>query len=403
MEVKVSVIVPVYNVEQYLEKCLQSIIYQTFKEIEIIIINDGSTDGSAEIIQQYLKKEPRIILIEQENRGLSGARNVGLSKAKGDYILFVDSDDYLHEECVEKLYRYAEDGKVDTVMYSADIFTDVPNHERYLHERNNEIWERRTCLNEVHTGKELFVQMIKSNKIMPAVQIQMFRSGFLKENGMQFSEGYILEDNAFNFAVLMKAKRAMCVEDKLYFRRIREGSIITTRQPTRMFQGRFAAYVDIIGHLPQDENNEELFQCIQMFVKRYLNSARMEYRNLTEEEKMQISFGNNMRYSILFQELVEGDVPNFNVNAELKTKVAVFGAGGIGAHFLDVVGSDKVEVFIDNHKTGQYCGKPVISLKEYIDGYLGLPIVIATKYYVDITAQLKRNGIGNLTKYVAEL
>ena len=96
------------------------------------------------------------------------------------------------------------------------------------------------------------------------------------------------------------------------------------------------------------------------------------------------------------------DIPDYDME-QCCGKVAVFGAGGMGEHFLRTVGPEHVELFIDNRKTGQYCGKPIISLREYIDKYLDLPIVVATKYYKDITLQLKRNGIGNLTKYLVDL
>ncbi len=101
----ISVIVPVYNVESYLEKCLDSIINQTYSNIEIILINDGSTDSSFEICKKYKKKDKRIILINKKNGGLSSARNAGIEKFTGNYLLFVDSDDYIERDMVEKLYN----------------------------------------------------------------------------------------------------------------------------------------------------------------------------------------------------------------------------------------------------------------------------------------------------------
>ena len=104
---KVSMIVPVYNVEKYIGKCLESIVNQTFKNIEIIVVNDGSTDNSQEIINEYEKKYPNLLKsYEKENGGLSDARNYGLEKANGDYICFVDSDDFLAIDLLEKLEKY---------------------------------------------------------------------------------------------------------------------------------------------------------------------------------------------------------------------------------------------------------------------------------------------------------
>ena len=114
MTEKITVIVPVYNVENYLEKCLDSLINQTYKNIEIIVINDGSTDNQGEICQEYAQKDNRIVYIEKENGGLSDARNVGLDKMTGSYVTFIDSDDWIEQDYIETLYK-------KIVEYQADI------------------------------------------------------------------------------------------------------------------------------------------------------------------------------------------------------------------------------------------------------------------------------------------
>ena len=109
----ISVVVPVYNVEQYLKKCLDSIIKQKYNNLEIIIVNDGSTDNSQKICQEYVKKDKRIKLITQKNQGLSAARNTGIDNAHGKYISFVDSDDYLDLEFINELYNTIIENKSD--------------------------------------------------------------------------------------------------------------------------------------------------------------------------------------------------------------------------------------------------------------------------------------------------
>ena len=116
MAPKLSVVVPVYNVENYLSKCLDSILKQTLEDIEIICVNDGSTDGSANILQDYKKKDPRIIVLEQENQGLGAARNTGIRTARGEYIGFVDSDDFIEPTMYEKLYEKACKFQLDIVL-----------------------------------------------------------------------------------------------------------------------------------------------------------------------------------------------------------------------------------------------------------------------------------------------
>ena len=113
--IKISVVVAIYNVEKYLEKCIQSIIFQTYKNIEIILVNDGSTDNSLNICKKYKSEDSRIIIINQENQGVSVARNNGIDRASGEYILFVDGDDYLRTDIIEKLLNNADDNDIIAV------------------------------------------------------------------------------------------------------------------------------------------------------------------------------------------------------------------------------------------------------------------------------------------------
>ena len=121
----ISVIIPVYNVEKHLEKCLDSIVNQTYKNLEIILINDGSTDGSPEICSKFAQNDERIIFISRENKGVSASRNEGIELSSGDYFSFIDSDDYLEPDTYEYLIRIIEDKKVDIVNYEHYItFSD---------------------------------------------------------------------------------------------------------------------------------------------------------------------------------------------------------------------------------------------------------------------------------------
>ena len=122
---KVSVIVPVYNVEKYIKKCLESLVNQTLRDIEIIVVNDGSQDKSKEIIAEYVRKYPNIVYVEKENGGLSDARNYGMKYAKGDYIAFVDSDDYVDTTMYEKMYNKAVEEKADYV--ECDFYWEYPD------------------------------------------------------------------------------------------------------------------------------------------------------------------------------------------------------------------------------------------------------------------------------------
>lgn len=131
---KVSVIVPVYNVENYIRKCLDSIISQTLKDIEIILVDDGSEDNSGKICDEYAEKDSRIIVIHQKNNGLSNARNTGLNIASGEYIGFVDSDDYIKSEMYSEMYQTAEKTDADMVLcnYSYDTNGNITENKNFM-------------------------------------------------------------------------------------------------------------------------------------------------------------------------------------------------------------------------------------------------------------------------------
>jgi len=141
---KVSIIVPVYNVELYLEECLYSIINQTFEDIEIILINDGSTDHSLEIMEKFAKKDNRIKIISQKNKGVSEARNAGILIASGDYILFVDSDDVILTNTIEILYNKIIQTGSDLLL--GNVLYYYPNGSKVLVSKRNDELNNLTCI-----------------------------------------------------------------------------------------------------------------------------------------------------------------------------------------------------------------------------------------------------------------
>ena len=157
-KIKVSIIVPVYNVEEYIEKCLKSLVSQTLQEIEIIVVNDGSLDNSMNTVKNFLF-DSRIIVINKKNGGLSSARNIGIKKAVGKYIAFVDSDDFINETMFEELYKYAEETENDVVASKVLLFNNKTleitkrkskyseysknlKNPFYLFEENIEVWNK---------------------------------------------------------------------------------------------------------------------------------------------------------------------------------------------------------------------------------------------------------------------
>lgn len=154
MKTKVSIIVPIYNAESYIDKCIQSMINQTLKDIEIILVDDGSTDRSVEISNKYAEKDERIKIIKQKNKGVSSARNYGISIAKGDFITFVDSDDFIEIDMLEILYNAAIDNNCDVVLSGIKIVKD--NNIKYKFTTDSKIYTKQEVFKLFYFDKEPF-------------------------------------------------------------------------------------------------------------------------------------------------------------------------------------------------------------------------------------------------------
>ena len=221
-EVRISVIVPVYNVQEYLVACLDSLSQQTTPFDEIILVNDGSTDGSRKICEDYCEKYKNFILINQHNQGLSCARNKGMEVAQGNYVLFVDSDDYV--SCAMGAILKAKLAKeaLDVLYYCADV-----KHEVEKNSRNNPYIHEIQYCNNIMTGIEFFEKSFSKQYIVSAC-LAVYKKKFLTEKEVLFPAGLYYEDEVFGFEVLMKAKKITCISNQLYIRRYRTNSIMTS-------------------------------------------------------------------------------------------------------------------------------------------------------------------------------
>ena len=211
---KVSVIVPVYNVEKYLEKCLNSIVNQTYKNIEIILVNDGSTDNSLEIMKKFKQKDDRIILLEKENGGLSDARNYGLKKASGSYISFVDSDDFINEKMLEILVNNLIQYKADISMCQFKMFFYDTNKISYTTENNI------ICYNK----KEALKKLLNSDE---TIGNHAWNKLYKKElfDGVEYPKGKNFEDIGTTYKLFDKSKVIVYTDFMGYYYYQRENSI----------------------------------------------------------------------------------------------------------------------------------------------------------------------------------
>ena len=213
---KVSIILPVYNVESYLRQCLDSIIMQTLEDIEIICVNDGSTDNSLEILQEYKNKDSRIKIINQENRGQGVARNIALENITGDYIGFVDPDDYISPNMYKTLYETAIKHNCDIVEESFYIKNEIRN---YLKKRKNKLNLPKN---------KIFNYKVKKNYVFSpnlAIWNKLYKTSFIKENDIKFFETKKGEDVIFTIKSRVLASKIVYIDNADYYYRIKKDNI----------------------------------------------------------------------------------------------------------------------------------------------------------------------------------
>lgn len=213
---KFSIIIPVYNVEDYLKRCLDSVIQQSFSDFEVIIINDGSTDKSRNICEEYERKDRRIKLYNQDNMGLSAARNNGIKKASGDYLLFLDSDDYYEKDLLIKLNKYTN-SKYDVIRFQVQ------------YDKNDEKVLTKGASKDIafDNGIEAFSE-IATYEIVEGAWCYAYNRDYFFKNNFLFKEGCVHEDFGLIPLIIIKAKKVICINYVGYNYVIRENSIMTS-------------------------------------------------------------------------------------------------------------------------------------------------------------------------------
>lgn len=220
--VKVSIIVPVYNVEEYLKQCLDSIVNQTLKEIEIICINDGSTDNSLKILQEYQKIDKRIVIINKKNEGLSASRNIGLEKASGEFIGFVDSDDYLEKNFYEVLYNCAKKYSCDIACANIVRFTKNKKYNKLIYKKQKYSFnpDEKNKLAGIPQNNYVWNKIYNRKKII--------------EKDVKFPYGRVYEDKFWSIRAVYYTEGLVTTPDTSYFYRKNSKSIVSEKSDKNM-------------------------------------------------------------------------------------------------------------------------------------------------------------------------
>ncbi len=272
MSVNVSIIVPIYKVEKYIDKCIKSLQSQTLKDIEIILVDDGSPDNCPSICDKYAQSDPRIKVIHKKNEGLGFARNSGLEIATGEYIGFVDSDDFVSDKMYEQLYTKAKSGDYDCV-YSGEI-------EYYSENITREI--KRVPLDSIFEGKSLIefkLDMISSDfveckeqKYGAFVWCAIYRRSLIVDNCINFfsEREFVSEDFIFQMDFLEHSKKVLYVSDCFYYYRQNNNSSLTKTFLTEKFERFKSLRKKMLQNRPENRFIERIDRYFFSFVKSHL-------------------------------------------------------------------------------------------------------------------------------------
>lgn len=284
----VSVIVPIYNVEAYLRECLDSAVNQTLKNIEIICVDDGSPDNSVDIVMEFAEKYDTIKLIRKENGGLSSARNAGLDAASGRYVYFLDSDDYIEPDMLQKLSDRADRDSLDIVYFNTRLIFES-ERVKELNQNYVDYYTRRHDYPGVKTGQTMFAQMRKNREFFPSVCLQMFRRSLIEENQLRFYDGIIHEDNLFSFKCMILARRVAYDSREYYHRRMHGDSIMTASKSIRNVEGYLVTYAEILAFMHERQVEEQAFDQISEFLYTSIwGNGRRIYRTLEIAEEQAV-------------------------------------------------------------------------------------------------------------------
>ena len=278
---KVSVIIPVYNTEKYVRQAVESILLQTLKDIEIIIVNDGSTDGSMTILEELAAQDERIKLFSQENQGQSIARNFALQKVGGKYLYFMDSDDYLENEALELCFEKAESNNLDFVLFDAEILNPQDTTAIDITYQRTQIMDEES----IYTGNELLNLFIRKYIFTPSPCLSFINIAFLRQKNLSFYPGIIHEDQLFTCKLYLNANKVMCIAKPFFKRRFRSDSTMTNRFAWKNMRGYLTVTAELLQYASKHPEYKKL---IDLFLSQMLDASVWQAHVLPLKEKIKL-------------------------------------------------------------------------------------------------------------------
>ena len=293
----ISVIVPIYYVEKYLRHCLESILCQTYKNLEVIIVNDGSTDGSRTICEEFADRDTRVKVINQLNSGLSGARNAGLELASGDFISFIDGDDFIHPQMLETLRNHLKDNENDfSMIYMRQVREEEVATIEPVRPDNYEI--------EALSASDLFSRIYGKSDIDVQYHVvcnKLYRKALIQD--IRF-EKVSSEDLHFNNRVYLKVRKAVVIPERLYYY-VQRGGSLAHSGVSMTFINRINTYLLCLSDIPEDEQSYRALCLSKMYKTMLFTRYHSRRTDLWKEAEL----AGAMAYRQTVKEYLRSNIP----------------------------------------------------------------------------------------------
>lgn len=385
-EAKVSVIIPIYNIEKYVGECLECIMNQTLREIEIICIDDASTDESSGVVEAHALVDDRIIIIKNEqNRGSSYTRNRGLDAANGKYIYFIDGDDWILPETLQEAYDYAEKYCLSGVYFDAAVYDEVNGM------KNSQSMGYKCSYSGLYKGTELFIKFVGNNEKWVSACWQLWRRSYLEDKKIRFYDDILHEDVLFSFMALLKADRVSCLNKIYYFYRRRAGSNTTSDNVDKRAAGLFRVYLEMLRYWETIGYDGEIGEAIDSFITYWYmrlkglilkSGKRVELKNVKPWEKhlFKLNFTDE---SICY--FIGKIKPQIIERIKTYSAVIIYGAGGAAREAVSQLRNENIQITAvavtdKKYNPDNFMGIQVYTIEELAKKYPNALIVISAVY-----------------------
>jgi IS5 family transposase len=318
----------VFDTEPFLAETLDSVLSQSFEDLELICVNDASRDRSLEILEEAAQSDNRIMLVNNDtNKGVATSINRGIDRASGEYIQVLGSDDLLEGCALETLWETSQREGLDACLYGVEPFVHSENCSSQLLRDKLEGYREYYAVPTQYpamSGKQLMCEMIKNGEYRCSNGPQFVRHGLVRDNGLRLIDGIIHEDNAWTFSMLFHARRARLIPDKLYLRRLRESSIVTSKKSHRHLEGLLVSAAESLRLVLREQHNSpEELEAFQAILTGMLMQALGTLRELDPHEKTRVELPHDIAgrmFYALLQQVIDAESASCNTPANGMTR-----------------------------------------------------------------------------------